>query len=348
MTALRSRSALGIGVGALAAVAYVAMAVVWPRAAAGGWLIAFLFLSNIALGGLLALMINRVTGGAWGPAHAAAFAPAAAATPLVGLMLLPVFALLPAFYPWANDGSAAPADVAHWYLAIPWFAVRSVVAFCGWTAILIALSWAGRAGTLAAAIGLVFHAVMIGLVGVDWVQSLEPPFMSTAFGASLAASQLAAALAFALVLAPAGGRATADLAGLLLATLLGLTYLEFMSYLVLWYGDVPDKIAPLARRATPAWVALIAAAFVLACLLPIGALLLARVRRSARLLRVIGIAVLVGLALYEAWLIAPVYGAPSLVAAVLATLASAALIVTLAMRNWPRALFDRGSLVHAG
>ena len=40
-----------------------------------------------------------------------------------------------------------------------------------------------------------------------------------------------------------------DLGGLLIATLLGVVYLEFMTFVVAWYGDLPDKAAWFLKRA---------------------------------------------------------------------------------------------------
>ncbi len=39
------------------------------------------------------------------------------------------------------------------------------------------------------------------------------------------------------------------MAALLIATLLGVVYLEFMTFVVAWYGDLPDKAAWFLKRA---------------------------------------------------------------------------------------------------
>ena len=43
-------------------------------------------------------------------------------------------------------------------------------------------------------------------------------------------------------------RATADLGGLIIATLLGTVYIVLMSYIVIWYGNLPEKAAWYLRR----------------------------------------------------------------------------------------------------
>lgn len=334
--------------GLAAAAGYALTAVASPHAAAGGWLIAFLFWSGISIGSITALMIHRLTGGAWGRAFAPAFWDAAAAIPFVALLFIPILALLPDLYPWATGAAGVKPDVARWYLDVPWFFIRSAVAFGGWTAIMVALSWRGWPGTLVAAIGLAFHGLMIGAVGLDWIQSIEPPFFSTSFGASLAVTQLIAAFAVAAVLAPANepSPAVSDLGGMLLATVLGLLYIDFMAFLVIWYGNLPHKIAWFVRREPLPWPILAVAMFVLTCVVPVVSLLFAHVRASPAALRGVGVVVLAGLALYYGWLVGPAYGVLSLLAATFAVVAIGAVAVALSTRGWTPALLRPRGAAH--
>jgi len=173
-----------------------------PKAAAGGWLAAFLLWSGIPLGSLLTLMIHALTGGDWGLRFAPHFVTAAAAIPLMALLVVPVLAALPGFYPWVFGHGGAQADVAAWYLNAPFFIARTGIGFAGWTALAFLLPrLAGTAAAIAAGLGLIFYGVTICLVGTDWVLSLAPGFTSTSFGATLAFAQLASALAWAAIAA---------------------------------------------------------------------------------------------------------------------------------------------------
>ena len=179
---------------------------------------------------------------------------------------------------------------------------------------------AGPRGLLLAALGLVFHAIVISSVSIDWYLSLEAPFTSSSFGASVAISSLVAALAWTAVLAPAPADdpAIGDLGALLLATVLGITYIDFMAVLVIWYGDLPREETWFVARDSLPWTALAVAAFILVSLLPILALLLSRVRNARKPLRAVGLCILVGLACYDAYLIAPPSGALALVSGLVA------------------------------
>jgi hypothetical protein len=93
-----------------------------------------------------------------------------------------------------------------------------------------------------------------------------------------------------------------------------------MAVLVVWYGDLPREEAWFVARDQLPWAALALIAFLLASLLPVLALLLARVRNARRPLRAVGACVLVGLVCYDAYLLAPPGGAMALVTALIAIL----------------------------
>jgi hypothetical protein len=307
-----------------------------PKAAAGGWLTAFLFWSGIPLGSLVVLMIHALTGGRWGWRFAPEFLTATAAIPFIAFLAVPVLAALPGFYPWVFGHGDVHADVHRWYLNAPFFIGRTALAFCGFATIAFLLPrLTGAAAAIAAGLGLVFYGLTISLLGYDWVLSLEPPFASSSFGATLAFSQVASALAFTAIIAhDDGDPAFADLGGLLLAALLGLTYVNFMALLIVWYGDVPERVKWLVDRTHGPWMAIAVLAFLLGAVLPVLALLRGRWRASPRALRVIGPVALGGIALFDAYLVAPAFGAPALGAAAVAMIAIGALLVAFMAMPW--------------
>jgi hypothetical protein len=183
---------------------------------------------------------------------------------------------------------------------------------------------------------------MVSLVSTDWILSSEPLFMSSSFGATIAVTQLLAALSFAALAAPPLGRRTArDLGGLMLAVTLGITYINFMAVLVMWYGDLPDKVSWFVLRVREPWLSIAIACFVLGSLIPAAALLLGRVREGHAALRWVAVSSLAGIALFDAWLLAPVYGTGALGAAVLSVVALACLALVLVQARWPSSLFRR-------
>jgi hypothetical protein len=331
----RSRRLLLTVAAAIAAAGLLALAMIDARTAASGWLAAFVFWSQVPLGSLALLMIHRLTGGRWGEQLALALLPAARATPLLFILIIPVLVAIPTLYPWAHGASGAKPDVVANYLGVPWFTARSLIALAGWSILSFLLPRVGgRAGQLVAGLGLVFHCFIISLVAVDWVLTLEPPFISSSFGASMAITQLIAALAWAAIWQPAPVRdpVAGDIGGLLLAFVLGITYVDFMAVLVIWYGDLPHRVFWFVARDRFPWSAIAAGAFIFGSVVPIVGLLLSRVRNNSAELQVIGSSVLLGLALYHAYLVLPQFGALALVPAGL-SLVAIGLLIALLMRE---------------
>ena len=270
------------------------------------------------------MMIHRLTGGRWGDIIAPVTIASSAAIPLLIIFAIPLFVATPLLYPWSHDPAGLRPDVLSYYLNEPFFIGRTVLAFAGWTA----LAWllprtGGAAGVMLAALGLVFHGFAISSIAIDWYLALEAPFTSSSFGASIAFCCLAAALGWAALLAPAAASepAIGDVGGLLLTVLLGITYIDLMAVLVIWYSDLPREEAWFVERDRMPWSMLAVAAFILLSIVPIFSLMLSRVRNSRDRLRVVGAVVFAGLAVYDAYLIVPPFGIAALITAPLALIA---------------------------
>jgi hypothetical protein len=306
-----------------------------PRTAAAGWLVGFVLWSQIPVGSLVLMMIHRLTGGRWGDVLHPAFASAARFMPLLFVLIVPIFVAIPLLAPWAHHADGVKSDVISYYLNTPFLIGRSLIAIAGWSALAFILPrTAGPLGQLLAALGLVFHAVVISAVSVDWILSFEPPFISSSFGASVAITQLIAALAWAILWrSPALDHpVTGDIGGLLLAFVLAITYVDFMAFLVMWYSDLPSRMSWFLERDHFPWTLLATGAFIFGSMAPILALLLERVRNGVRELRAVAISVLAGLAFDYAWLIAPPFRGRSLASAVLASIAIGLLFAAAAGR----------------
>jgi hypothetical protein len=317
---------------AIAMAGLAAVAAFAPRLAAAGWLTGVVVWSQIPIGSLVLMMIHRLTGGRWGDALHPVFACAARFVPLLFVLIVPVVAAIPLLGAWSHRPGSVKPDVVSYYLNAPFLIGRSLIALAAWSALVFLLPRiTGHGGRLLAALGLVLHAVLISVVSIDWILSLEPPFISSSFGISMAITQLIAALAWAVLWAPrAADRAvTGDAAGLLLAFVLAITYVDFMAFLVMWYSDQPARMSWFLERDRLPWSLLAGGAFLFGAVAPILALLSARVRSSIGDLRAVAISSLVGLALYYAYLIVPPFGAGALAAAALAIIAIGLLFAVL-------------------
>jgi hypothetical protein len=273
-----------------------------------GWLVAFAMWSLVPVGSMTLLLIHRLTGGEWGQAAAPILRPAAAMFPLVAVAFVPVLVGMPDIYPWAADPSTIPTDVARWYLSEPTFALRAIIALAGWSVVGVVFA-VGLGSPLLAGLGLAFYGLTITLVAVDWYLSLEPHYVSSAFAAMIAIQQLLAALAVtALIGTPRiEGKVAGDLGALLITALLGVVYLELMTFVVAWYGDLPATAVWFVKRAGWGWIAILTAAIAFGALLPFGMLLVKAIRCSRRGLRVAGSLILFGSILHLLWLLVPAF-----------------------------------------
>ena len=289
-----------------------------PGAVAQGWLLAFLFWSSIPTGSLVLILVHRLVGGHWGVILAPVLLPATRLTPLAAIMFLPIAFGLSVIFPWATQPAALSSDVGRFYLNTPGFLIRAVIALGGWSFLSI-LILQGRCTMLTAGLGLAFHGLVISFIAIDWILSINPAFASTAFAASFAIQQILAALACAAIWAPwkTGDPAIGDIGALLLAALLGLIYLGFMSYLVVWYGDLPEKATWYLQRSTGGWGWTIAGAVGIGATIPVILLLRSSIHQSRFGLRAIGGLVLSGIWLHLAWLIAPMFDSGWLLATII-------------------------------
>ena len=345
---MRLRPAPLLVAAALCCLALIAVALRWPRPAAAGWLTGFLLVSGVPIGSLGWLLIHRLTGGRWGAQLAPVLSAAATLMPALIVLAIPLMIAVPALYPWLHASNTVKPSVLTLYLNVPLFVVRTAIVLLGLAVFaLLPAAVAQRRSVMLGAVGLIFYGVAMTFAGVDWALALEPPFVSTSFGVTVIATQLLSALAFAaLAGCPVTATGRRDLAGLTLALCLAVLYLNFMAFVVLWYGDVPAKIFWLAQRSTAPWWWLTLLALLLGTLAPSLALMLARIRESRTALQAVAVSILIGVALYDAILVAPAFGAWALAAAAVASTGIACLLLALLAMPWSQRLRNRAEAAH--
>jgi len=341
------RARICLVVAATAAAALVGVALFEPRLAAAGWLLALTYISAFPIGSLALLMIHRLTGGRWGEALEPLLRPLSRTTPLLLLLVIPVLIASPVLFSWThNHSDEITRSVRLVYLNVPAYVLRSLIALAGLSVLAFILPAAGTSSApLIAGAGLVFYGIAVTFLGLDWVLTVEAPFFSTSFGASVAFTQLLATLAFAAVFGPRA-RAFPDLGALMLVVTLGITYTDFMAMLVIWYGDVPSKVFWFVERIREPWLALAVATVIITSLIPIPLLMFARVRVNRTALRYIGACNLIGLAIYQSWLLAPAFGLWTIATALLALLTMSALAAAIVASGWIEKAATRWRTAH--
>jgi len=286
---------------------------------------------GLSLGSLAWLMLQYLTGGAWGVVIRRPCEAAARTLPLVAVMFLPIVIGIPNLYMWSHADKVAADEVLrhkHVYLNVPFFLVRSVAYFAGW----MLLSWLlnrwsaredregsapahGRMAALAGP-GIVFWGFSITFMAVDWVLSLDPHWFSTMFGMLFMAGQALSSLAFLItlmvllsyrrplsdILTP---RHLHDLGKLLLALVMVWAYFSFSQFLIIWAGNLPDEIPWYLERLRGGWEYIGLALVVGHFALPFALLLSRDLKRNFKLLASIAIFILVMRFVDLYWMVAP-------------------------------------------
>jgi hypothetical protein len=273
----------------LAILALLGLGLLAGPAALRGWRALFLLVQAPFAGAVLMLAIGRVTGADW-----TRFAPLARAAWIVA----PLAALIGLSTLWAGVPWVYAVGVTPLPDGIAWWQNGWMVALRGLVAGGL-LGFAGRrlvAGASAsfAAVALAVYVALATPIGFDWLLGADPGHTVSSAGMMLAVGQIGAACAVVLLLGWGEVRFRQDMAKLLAAAALGLSYLGFMDYLITWYGNLPTRIGYYAVRGTPAASALAAVALGIGLGGTIAALASGRMRLG-------GATALAGLALFDIW-----------------------------------------------
>ena len=280
-----------------------------PAAFAHGWLAAVVAFSGVPLGSMVLLLLHALTGGQWGEALRPGLRVGAATLPLLLLLIVPAFWLLPELYAWARPGAVLANG---WYLNVSFAAVRGGIYATVWLGVAAAALILRRLDRIAAP-ALMLLAVTITGAAVDATMSLDPHFTSSLYGMLALAGIASVGLAVAVPLSGtpiAGG----DIGKLLLALCVLWTYLDFMQLLIVWQSDLTTQTPWYRARTGAGWGWVMALVTLCHSVLPIGLLLSPQWQRDRRVLASVAW-LLVGAEILRAWwtVVPEVAGAPGLI-----------------------------------
>jgi hypothetical protein len=297
------------------------------------YLVAYNFWLEVALGSLVILMLQYVTGGAWGFVIRRVLESGTRTLLLLAVLFIPILLGMRFLYEWAQpDLVAASENLRHKrpYLNVPFFIIRAILYFVIWLALTFFLNrWSAlwdrdeqsgspRRFRVLSAPGLVLYGITITFASIDWVMSLEPDWYSTIYPVLFGLSQVLAAFAFAIavfvllatrrplidVIHPGLMR---DLGNMLLAFVMFWAYLAVSQFLLIWIADLPEEIPWYLRRTRAGWqwlgILLIVAHFAV----PFVLLLSRDIKENRRSLIYVALLILVMRFLDLLWWIEPAY-----------------------------------------
>jgi hypothetical protein len=298
------------------------------------YLVGYNFWLGIALGCLVILMLQHLTGGAWGVAIRRVLESGTRTLALLAVLFIPVCLGLPYLYLWAQ-----PDEVAHdpnlqhksIFLNVPFFVIRAIVYFAIWLVVAFFLNrwsarqdeevnpWLPRRFRLLSAPGLALYGLTITFASIDWVMSLEPHWYSTIYPVMFATGQVLTGLAFAIavvigladrpplaeVLTP---RLLRDLGSLLLTFVMFWAYMSISQFLLIWVGNLPEEIPWYLRRTRGGWEWVALVVIVLHFALPFLLLLSRDIKENGRKLAAVAVGLLALRFLDVFWWIEPAVG----------------------------------------
>jgi hypothetical protein len=270
----RSRALIVAGIGLVGcAIGFVQNSEQFYRS----WLIAYLLFLGISLGSMAMVMIQHLSGGAWG-VFRRIFEASSRTLLLLMVLFIPVLVGMTSLYPWMDAAVVQGDPILKQkvpYLNTWFFIGRAVFYFAGWWGISFLLDkWSQQqdAGDVdinlriqrLSGAGLVFYALTVTFAGIDWIMSLNPHWYSTLFGFLMMGGQGLAALAFTIIVATFLFRREPmsrllkpkhfhDLGKLMFAFVMLYAYFNFSQYMLTFAANLVEEIPYMTTRIHNGW-----------------------------------------------------------------------------------------------
>jgi hypothetical protein len=299
------------------------------------YLIAFIFWMGITMGSLALLMVQYLSGGAWGMVARRIFEAATRNLPLMLVLFLPIALNLPVLYEWVRPEAASDPVIQEKaaYLNVGFFFVRAAIFFAIWGGLAFFFNrWSkeqddsaprlpgpkdGRFRVLSGP-GLVLYMLTLTFMSVDWILSLAPHFYSTIFGILMLGGQGLSTMAFTILTLAALARFKPmsdivepdhfhDLGKLMLAFVMLWAYFNVSQLIIIYSGNLPEEIPWYLERMQGAWAPVAWAVFLGHFVLPFGLLLSRDLKRRPTLLSKLALFVLFMRVVDLIWTIGPVF-----------------------------------------
>jgi hypothetical protein len=301
------------------------------------YLVAYVFWMGIPLGSLALLMVQHLSGGAWGIVIRRPLEAAVRTLPIMAFLFIPIVLGMGHLYHWAHPEALADPIIAQKaaYLNTPFFLARQVAYFAIWTTMGTLLTrWSAeqdrhadpaivRRFSILSGAGLVIYSLTATFAAVDWTMSVNPHWYSTMWGPLYMVGQGLSAFAFVIVIvvvlsksAPLNAVVTAhhfhDLGKFLFAFLMLWAYLTFSQYLIIWSANVAEEIPHYLVRWNGGFQYVSTFIMLGHFAIPYALLLSRDVKRHSRRLRIIATWILSARVVDYYWHVAPEFHAETL------------------------------------
>lgn len=313
---------LALGVGGIALIIWAVGAYFNTEQALRSWLLGFIFWGGIGIGSLGVLMLQYLTGGAWGVVIRRFVEAGSRTLPVIFLLFIPlaIGVYTHSLYEWTHLPPTDHAIKERGIYLLPWFwIVRSLIYFALWGVMVYLLNkWSADQDTTKtveesrlvlerasrfSGPTLVIYSLVVTFAVVDWMMTLDPHWFSTIWGLLFVAGWalscfcfMVAVLAFLSDKAPMSGvlgkRHFHDLGKLMLALTMVWAYFNFSQFLIIWSGNLPEETGWYLTRMKGGWGYVGVALIVFHFAFPFLVLLQQDFKRKARWLATLAIFIL--------------------------------------------------------
>lgn len=323
---------LALGIGGIGLIIWAVGCYFDSQNALRSWLLGFIFWGGIGVGGLGVLILQYLTGGAWGVVIRRTVEAASRTLLILPILFIPLAVGVTHLYEWTHLENDPIIQGRGWYLTVGGWIARAVVYFILWGVMAYLLNkWSANQdkaadmeesakwlGTATAFSGptMVAFALVVTFAAVDWVMTLEPHWFSTIWGMLFIAGWGLSCFCFVVAIlallsdkAPMnrilGKRHFHDLGKLMLALVMVWAYFNFSQYLIIWSGNIPEETGWYLTRTKGVWgiIGLLLILFHFA--FPFLILLQQDFKRKAKLLAGMGVFILIMRLVDMFYLIAP-------------------------------------------
>ena len=298
------------------------------------YLVGFIFWIGITVGSLALLMLQHLTGGAWGLIIRRVLEAATRTLPLMLILFIPVLLGLNQIYPWtdraAMDQVPALKEKAAHYLNPTFFMSRAAFYFAVWLLMALLLNSLSlkqdrtaepnlrKRMQMLSGPGLGLLILTVTFASIDWVMSLDPAWSSTIYGLIFVASWSLSALAFGILTmswlakrepmnAVVRTSHFHDWGNLLLTLVMLWTYFAFSQYLIIWSGNLPEETTWYVARKHGGWGVIALGIVILQFAFPFITLLSRAAKKSPQKLAMLAALILIMRVVDVIWLIEPTF-----------------------------------------
>jgi hypothetical protein len=274
--------ALGIG-----AIAFIAWLIGFAVGDAHGkeqalrsWLLGFIYWGGISVGSLGILLLQYLTGGAWGVVIRRIVEAGSRTIIFSAILFAPIMLGITTLYHWATAGDDPIIQWRLIYLNPTSFGARAILYFALWFVMAYLLNkWSaqqdettnpedaakllGRA-TAFSGPTLVIFALVVTFASIDWVMTLDKHWFSTMWGLLYLIGWVLSTFAFVIALLAnlldkepfnriIGKKHFHDIGKLMLALVMVWTYFNLSQFLIIYSGNLPEETVWYKTRMDGGW-----------------------------------------------------------------------------------------------